>query len=525
MRTTTLAEAFTEREARVLAPYVTNLDRGVFCIRGLPEEVVAVLFAYYSRSPDSLRRNLVKLIDQGDLEMGGAAAAPPDDEAALAHARERARKFHEKWVVGYGHASVAEHAVAHVAVEDVSILASKALEDIRLASYTEKSTRYVVFDRDRWHRPEELRGTPLGERLERTCNLLMDTYLSAMPAARAFLERRHPWDGRRSRTAYDSAIRAQACDVLRYLLPAATCTNVGVTINGRSLEAGISKLLSHPLAEVRRMAEAIQAESRHVIPTLVKYAAPSVYRIETDRALRAWVPRWIEDRLTAGGLTADEEGRDAGTGNRVRLVRWDEDAEERLVAAILYRFSDRPYEVVRQVARSLDREERERVLDEFLSRRGPHDPPLRELEHTAFTFDLLMDYGAWRDVQRHRMSTQTEQDLGCHHGYAEPPEIAEMGLADPFRRAMDEARRAWEAIVRESPHVAAYAVPLAYRKRALVTFNLRSLAHFIALRSSRQGHSSYRRIAQQAYLELRRVQPLLARYLRVDLDDHALARG
>jgi len=518
-------ETFSDREATLLAPYVTNLDRGVFCLKGLPEEVVAVLFAYYSRSPDSLRRNLARLVGQGDLEVGATGAVSPVDEADLAHARERAREFHEKWVVGYGHASVAEHAVAHVAVEDLSILASKALEDLRLASYTEKSTRYVVFARDRWHRPAELRGTPEGARLERLCNGLIDTYLEAMPSARAYFEARHPHSPGRSRAAWESTIKAQACDVLRLLLPASTCTNVGVTINGRSLEAGLSKLLSHPLAEVRALAEAVRAESRHVIPTLVKYAAASPFRVETLAALDTQVPRWLDEAGGCASPAAGDEGSDAGTGNRVRLVRYDADAEDRVVEALLYEHSGRPFEAVKRAVGGMGAEEKRRVLDEALARRGRHDPLPREMEHAHYTFDILLDYGAFRDVQRHRMATQANQDLGCQHGYAMPDEMREMGLADRFRARMDEAAEVWDAVRKVAPRCGAYAVPLAYRKRVLFTFNLRSLAHFISLRSGRQGHASYRRVAQQCFREVERVHPSLARHLRVDLADHALARG
>lgn len=521
-----MTESFTESEARLLAPYVTRLDGDVFCLRNLPEEVIAVLFAYYSRSPDSLRRNLVRLIRQGDLDVGGAGPATPDGDG-LAGARDKARAFHEKWVVGYGHGSVAEHAVAHVAVEDVSILASKALEDVRLASFTEKSTRYVVFDRDRWHRPAELRGTPEGALLEEHCNALMDGYREMMPVAREWLERRSPHDpgGRRSRAVHDGAIRAQACDVLRYLLPASTCTNVGVTINGRSLESAISKLLSHPLAEVRRLGESVKEESRHVIPTLVKYAEASPYRVETEAAMAKEVAGWLEAAGVEAGALPEDLGSDAGAGNRVRLVRWEADAEVRLVEAILYRFSDLPYGAARRAAEAMDAETRGRVLDEYLGRRGRHDPPLRELEHVTYTFDLVMDYGAFRDVQRHRIATQSNQDLGCDLGYATPVEVEEMGLGDAYRRHMERSHETWERIRRGHPACAPYAVPLAFRKRVLFTWNLRSLAHFVALRSSRQGHVSYRRVAQQVFREVQRVHPHLARHLRVDLNDHDLARG
>src|SRR3954471_22977610 len=140
-----------DAERARVAPYVSSLTDDVFALSGLPEEVIAVLFAYYSRSRDDLRTNLARLLADQELGVGGDAARP-----ALALATEKARAFHEKWVVGYGHASVAEHAVVHLAIENVSIVVSKHIEDLRLASYTEKSTRYVLWDEDSFHRLPEL---------------------------------------------------------------------------------------------------------------------------------------------------------------------------------------------------------------------------------------------------------------------------------------------------------------------------------------------------------------------------------
>ena len=122
-----MTETFSDTERALLAPYLTNLEQPVFALRNLPEEVIAVLFAYYSRSRESLRANLLKLIVDRDLDFAPAGETSADDR--LANARDKARAFHEKWVVGYGHASVAEHGVVHLALEDVTILASKVIEE------------------------------------------------------------------------------------------------------------------------------------------------------------------------------------------------------------------------------------------------------------------------------------------------------------------------------------------------------------------------------------------------------------
>ena len=165
-----------------------------------------------------------------------------------------------------------------------------------------------------------------------------------------------------------------------------------------------------------------------------------------------------------------------------------------------------------------------RVIDEYLKRRGPHDQPLRALEHLYYTFDILLDYGAFRDIQRHRMATQTRQDLSILYGYSSPAEIAAYGLQPTFDACMERAADAYTHIARDFPLEAQYVLPLAYRVRVLFTWNLRELFHFIQLRSAKQGHFSYRGIAQQVYREIARVHPLLARYIRVDLSDYPLAR-
>ena len=501
-----------EAEAAFLRPYVTNLDRPVFALRNLPEEVVAVLFAYYSRSRETLRANLLKLLREGDLDLaGGTPPAEPDDEG-LAAAREKARQFHEKWVVGYGHASVAEHAVAHLALEDVSILASKVVEDMRLAAYTEKSTRYVVFEKEHYYRPAAVMASPLAPRYRDAAEWLLETYSRLSPeVTRRIMAERPPAPGQ-SPKGHEVACRAQACDILRYLLPTATLTNIGMTINGRALEHLLTKMLSHPLPEVRDLATAMKTEAQHVIPTLIKYAAPNAYMQETPKAVAA---------LASEVAGQAEPARTSG----VRLVRAPEDAEAHLAAAILYTASRLPYEQLLEEVWHRPWEVRERIITEYLARRGPHDAPLRALEHLTYTFEVLVDFGAYRDLQRHRMAMQLRQPLTPEHGYEMPGEVERHGFAAAFREGLARAAEAYATLAPQFPEEAAYVLPLATRVRVLFTWNLRELHHFITLRSGKQGHPAYRRIAQETYRELARVHPFLASFVRVDLNDYDLARA
>ncbi len=499
-----------------IAPYVTNLDRPIFALKGLPEEVVAVLFAYYSRSPGSLRENLARLLEDAHLEgmeaAGGRVASGEVDPSCVPEgARAKARAFHEKWVVGYGHASVAEHAVAHVALEDVSILVSKIIEDSRLASYTEKSTRYVRFETPRFFRPPLIMASREAMRYEKTAMRLFDAYRSlSVPLADRIREAYPPEPGRRM-SAYRAACKAKACDILRYVLPASTLTNIGLTANARTLAHLIMRLVSDDLQESRGIGEAIKREAGRILPTLVKYAEPNAYRMESAAALDAFAGERMQEiePVPADALT---------------LVRWDPDAEDDLVAALLYPYARLPLAQLRGEVRRMDAAAKARVFDEALRRRGRHDNPLRAFENTYYTFDMLVDFGAYRDIQRHRMGTQEAQALGVDHGYELPEEIEAFGLSAPFEEAMEEAADTYYRLKGICPSEAAYIVPLAFRRRLMVTWNLREVIHFIELRSAPQGHRSYRRVAQDVYRAIARVHPFIGKYIRVTLDDVGLER-
>jgi thymidylate synthase ThyX len=515
-----MSAVLTREDRALLAPYVTSLDGSVYALRGLPEEVVAVLFAYYSRSRESLRDNLLKLIREGDLHLSDADAAA-DEPAAdfLARAAEKARAFHEKWVVGYGHASVAEHAVVHLAIEDVSILASKAIEEARLASYTEKSTRYVRFDTARVVVPDVFQAGPAAATFRAGLEPLLATYDALMEPLTAHFVATRPRREGQSDKGHRTACQAQACDVLRYLLPAATPTNLGLTANARVLESLLAKLLSHPLAEVRAVGERMKEEAQKIVPTLIKYATASEYRADTALAMAEQAAALLGAAPAAPGAEAPPNA------TTVRLLRHDADAELRVVEAILAGASAASGKAVAAAARALTDEARRKLLDDYVSRRGRFDPPLRALEVAHVTFEIVVDYGAWRDLQRHRLLTIFEQRLGCDLGYETPPALEEAGLAAPFHAAMSGAASAWRALAGEYPEEAAYVVPLAYRKRAFVTMNLREAHHLIPLRSSRQGHPSYRRVAQALHAELARALPNLAAAIRVDTADYDLSRA
>jgi thymidylate synthase ThyX len=440
----------------------------------LSPEVIAVAFAKTSRSPESFHEIAAGLTD------------------------EKSAEFHDKWVVGYGHASVAEHAVLHLALENVSRLAIEAIESNRLASYTEKSTRYQVFDRDAFYTPANLPASQHADLYRDTIHLLFDTYFASIEPVRAVILKKYPRHEGENEKKYEGRIRSKWIDNCRYLLPTATLANVGMTANARVLEHAISKMMSHPLEEVREIGVEMKRVAQDETPTLVKYANRSEYLAKQAQGVKV------------GSLQADAS-REA-----VKLMAYDQDAEVKVVAACLYRAGGVDFEQALAQAKAMAVEQRTEIIRAALADRGEFDVPLRELEHTTVTLDCVMDQGAYFDVKRHRIMTQTPQPLTVALGYAVPQAIAEAGFAAEYDRAMEAAARAHREIATEFPHEAAYVVPNAYNRRVLLTMNLRELFHFSQLRGAPNGHFAYRRIAIKAYEIAQEKYPAFAPFMRCE---------
>jgi thymidylate synthase ThyX len=443
--------------------------------RELSPETIAVAFAKTSRSPESFRAIAAELTDA------------------------RSAQFHEKWVVGYGHASVAEHAVLHIAFENVSRLAVECIESNRLASYTEKSTRYQKWDADAFFIPPELDGHPLLDLYTRTCRLLFDSYAQFLAPLKARVEEQTPRRQNESDEAYDRRIRSQYVDACRFLLPAAALANLGMTANARGVEHAICKMLSHPLAEVRQIGEEVKRVAQAEAPTLVKYAEASPYLVETSKAF----------------LSQEHEKRPQKNTDWCTLIDYDPDGEAKVLAAALYRFGEMDYLKALNTVRAAGPAERERLAEALLSHLGEHESPVRELEHTTYTFDLILDQGAYAEFKRHRMMTQTPQALTARLGYTVPRRIVDAGLEDRYRMAMEAAREAYEQLAEWNPHMASYIVPNGFQRRVLFTLNLREAFALCRLRAAPNAHFSMRRVARRVAEEIGRVHPLLTKYLRL----------
>jgi thymidylate synthase ThyX len=497
-----VTDDFTGAERAALASYFTNLDGPVFAVVNLPEVVKGALFARYSRSPKSLRR---LFLDEFLTETG--IAAPPVTAAA---GTERAERLYERVFFEYGDDSVAQLGGVHLACEGASNLLTKVLEWGRLMAYLEQSTRYIPFDdrpggRYRYHVPAELEGA-LRDRYARALDDAFGTYAAWLPRMRDFYAARFPRPPGESESVWRTTLRAKALDTLRGLLPAATVSNVGIYGTGQAYEHLLLRMRAHPLAEARAYADLMLVELRRVIPAFLRRVdlaerggAWSAYLAETREATRAIASQRLTGDTAGADRGSDEALGDTAAG--VRLTDFDPDGEVKVVAAALYAVSDLSDARLLALARRMSADDRRAVLDAYVGKRGNRrHRPGRAFERTAYRFDVLADYGAFRDLQRHRLLTLEWQRLTPRHGYVTPDEVRDAGAESDWDRVMDEAADLHDAIVAAGlTDVASYAVPMAYRVRFYMDMNAREAMHVIELRTAPQGHPSYRRLGQEMH--------------------------
>jgi thymidylate synthase ThyX len=528
-------EEFSERERRLLEPFFSNMDKSIFALTNLPEVVKGALFSRYSRSARSLRRVLLdefmlseesglKDLLTTEMHADGTKKSQSHEKINLGDVNtKKAEEFYERILVGYGDDSVAELAGAHVAIEDVSILATKTLQDSRLGlSPLEKSTRYVYFDNKqsdgtwRYHREKTLMDSEFAGLYEETCDLCFQTYADLIPKISSFVTERTPKDAETSDRAYKSTVRAKTCDILRGLLPASTLTNMGFFGDGRAYEYLLTKLYADDLAEMRGIASMLQGELATVIPSFVKRANDK-YGLSMQGYFR-------KARTDTGKIARSHDK--VAQGEVVTLVEYDEDAEEKAAAYALFPHMNCSLQEIQRIVKGMDESERREVIKAYISERGNRrHKPGRAFEHIEYSFDVCANYGAYRDLHRHRILTQERQELTPHLGFKMPPEIVDAGFEKEFRHVMDSTKAAYDKIAKKHRKEAQYVVPLAYNIRWYMRFNLREAYHMLELRSGMQGHQDYREVAQKMFSEIKKVHPALAEGMKfMDMETHALER-
>jgi thymidylate synthase ThyX len=485
-------EDFTPDEADVLRRYFTNLDSPVFALVNLPEVVKGALFARYSRSPKSLRR---LFLDEflGDLDVSG------DQSIDATVGLRRAEDLYEKVFVEYGDDSVAQLGGVHLACEQASNVLTKILEWGRLMSYLEQSTRYIAYDarlggRYRYYRDPAVLASRHGTRYVGDMDRLFDAYSTAVATVTEHVRAvvpRHPGD---SDFVYRQATRAKALDATRGILPAASLSNVGIYGSGQAFEALLLRMRAHPLPEARAYADLMLHELRKVIPTFLR-------RVDLPERGLAWSSYLETTRQDTATLVEDLlGGTPVDPVPEVTLVDFDPEGEDKLLAAICYPHSRLSDAQLLDRVRRLSTDERVALLRAYVGDRdNRRHRPGRAFERTDYRFDVLSDYGAFRDLQRHRLLTIEWQRLTPNHGYSRPELIDESGMGTVFDDAMARSADLHDLLAPDFPEQAAYAVSMAYRLRYVMQFNAREAMHLIELRSSPQGHPAYRRVVLEMH--------------------------
>ena len=520
-------ESFTEKEKAILSQFCTSLDSGCFVLINLPEAVKGALFSRYSRSQKSLRRLLLDefILDpeSGFEAIVGTAAGRGESQLV---ATKKAEDFYDRVLVGYGDDSVAELGGAHLACENISNLATKLMQDSRIGiSPLEKSTRYVYFDQKeggeyRYLREGRIMQSGFADEYVRACDLLFDTYAKLIPEMTRIEQEKFPREEGASERAYASAMRAKVCDLLRGILPASTLTNAGFYGNGRAFEYMLAKMYASPLSEARLVAAAAHAELSKVIPSFVK-RADDRYGKEMQGYLKG-----VRNEVGAiAGAYPALQGASADS-SRVSLIDFDADAEKKIAAAILFPCLHAEMEDVAAAVEKMPLDERRRVISAYVgSRQNRRQKPGRAFEAAYYTFCVTGNFGMYRDLHRHRILTQERQLLTTKHGFDMPPELVEAGFDSQVKEAVAAAGSLYSKMAAEMPYEAQYVVPLGCRMRWYMRMNLREAYHFCELRSMRQGHQDYRKVAQDMHKLIAGVHPFLASGMKfVDFGSYGLER-
>lgn len=504
---------YTDKERQLLARYFSELDArdhgDIYLVRNLPPEVAATLNGVYSRSSKSMRDNFLDRLKKGlaeagrDLEHEEIPPEPPDLLSEVM--ADKSGKFLKTYAIDHGHNSLREGSVVHLAVENVSQLVTRFIQRERRCSFEESSTRYISFSAEgHWRDPDVMAaGGPAAAAYEEILSSTFALYREISDQLLDFLQEQRPLAEGEKRGPWLRALRAEAFDAARYLLTPAIQTKWGVVVDARTLSDMITELLSHPLAEFREVGERLKAQGDGAVRTLLSHAGPNPY-LERQYELLPQMAREL-----VGEPEAPVDSPDT------RLLSWDPQLDDRLVAALLYEHSNRSFESLRTAAAALGSGQKRALIDRALAERGSHDAWPTGLEGAApFDFEVLVDFGAYRDIGRHRKGFQQQQLLTVEHGYLVPPLIDTAGLGEPFRAVLDRARELQPLVAEQFPHAASYVTPFAFLQRVRIVFDPRQVAYFIELRSGPEGHFAYRQVALDMLARVRDVSPLFAEFIR-----------
>jgi thymidylate synthase ThyX len=478
--------------------YVSNLDRDIYTVGNIPEEVIAVIFAYVSRSPKSFRDNIMTVIQEEQL------------------GRERASKFHEKWVLNYGHASVAEHAAVHIGIERVSRLFSSLLElSNEYLSFTEYSQRYQRPEKGDFYVPDEIKKVPslLNEYIELN-NVLYDIYAKINDNLFEYLRMNSQVPDGREEKAHLRAIEKMAFEDARYALNLATLTNLGMTANARAIEDTLTKLLSNKYPEARRRAKEIKEEVRFSVPTLVKYADENRYIRETNQELNHTASSFFNSVQKNN----KDDGRPTTEDRAVRLLDWtgketpnaEVNAIMKMVNAILFEHSDLRYEDIEKSTKPNHLQNNLLILREAIENLGKFDNPINAFRLINYDAEFTISEACWHQLLRHRRVNWFYKDPSVSNGITIPPNIQKSGSTGLLEEATARSEALFQKLTNEDlAQVASYVVTNAHNRRVIGKFDLWELYHLINLRMSEGAQWDIKNVIGLLAKEVSRHHPKL----------------
>lgn len=515
-------ETFTQEEKEILKRFVSSLEGDVFVLTNLPEVIKGALFSRYSRAQKGIRRLLLdEFILNPDLGICHVKDSGQDGALAV----RKAQEFYDRILDGFGDDSIGELGGAHIAIENISMYATKVLEDCRIGgSPLEKSSRYVLFNKKvagsyQYYKDPAIMGSDLAEEYVRINDLLFDVYSELVEPMVQFFTERTPQQEGMPDAAYKASIRAQALDSIRGLLPLSAMTNMGIFGNGRFFETVLMKLRTHQMAELRQLGVSMHAELDKAIPSFVRRAHPDNRHFGPFRDYHLGIQKSMSEfaKQVSSPMNRCEE---------VALVSFDAGAQSKTLAVMLYPYLKLPLAQLARIVEMMSPDQKRELIARYIGdRTNRRHKPGRALEIPTYTFDVCSNYGVYKDLERHRILTQEKQEVSALHGYEVPLDIIRAGHELKFREAMDEVNPAWEKIAARFPREAQYVVPQGCKIRWYMHANLRSLMWLCELRSIPQGHPDYRRVAQKMAQRIIEVHPDFAGALKfVDMEDYSLGR-
>lgn len=517
---------YSDFERRLLANHfsvVDGPDHGdIYLVRNLPQEVAATLNGVYSRSSKSMRDQFLERLRQGlqaqgkqleDLPLGDTQ---PDVLSAVM--ADKSGQFLKTYAIDHGHNSLREGSVVHLAVERVSQLVTRFVQRERRCSFEESSTRYISFRAEtHWRDPDvQTAGGELAKGYDEVLRSTFALYEGATERLLAHLQRLRPLLANEKEAPWLRTLRAEAFDAARYLLTPAILTKWGMVVDARTLGEVITELRSHPLAEFRLVGERMQQQAETELPTLLRHARDNAFH----RALRSALPVLLDEL----GVAPAPRHRGPASG-RTTLLDHDRNLDDKLLASLLYEHSGQPFATLLATAKALTGGQRQELLQKLMAQRGPHDAWPLALEGAApFEFEVLLDFGAYRDIGRHRKGLQQQQALTTAHGFAVPPLMEQAGLGAEYRATLERAAELQQQVAARFPDAAGYVTPFAFLQRVRISFDPRQTAYFVELRSGPEGHFSYRQVALDMFAHVRAVSPLFAQWIRAKQGDAFLGR-